>query len=293
MKVVRSFIGIVVLCSVSILFTACPGADDPEPTPNPPINNSGGISGGDNNGGSGNNSGDGSSTNSDQPDGYSNDRGSISYKIDDKTFKTVLVGGGSMGDFYMMQTEIPPGGHVLVIDGKEYCLDFNGDYIITKIELYCLLNDLRADTGLPWRLPTRDEWMYAAKGGKFSSQNSYSGSNSIDDVAWYKNNSSNKAHEVATKKANELELYDMSGNYAELCFNDTGNNPTDGYTELEKEADVDGDFYGGCWNDSASECTIVSYKKGSVTGKLKEGSDLREKYAVDARYVSVRLVYSR
>lgn len=155
-----------------------------------------------------------------------------------------------------------------------------------------LINNLRKKTGLPWRLPTRDEWQYAAKGGTKSLNYLYCGSNSIDDVAWYKGNSSNKPHEVARKKPNELGLYDMSGNYAELCYNDVRPSKYN-KTELESESDPDGDYYGGCWNDSASECTPSSYKEGTVDGKVRENININEANAVDGKYVTIRLVYSK
>jgi formylglycine-generating enzyme len=63
-----------------------------------------------------------------------------------------------------------------------------------------------------YRLPTRTEWRYAAAGGSKSQGFKYSGSHTPGEVAWYKDNSGEKTHAVATKKANELGLYDMSGN---------------------------------------------------------------------------------
>ena len=77
-----------------------------------------------------------------------------------------------------------------------------------------------------FRLPTEVEWEWFARGGEVALQDGtfnlkYAGSNNIDEVAWYSENSGKQTHDVGTKKANQLGLYDCIGNVWEWCY-DTG-----------------------------------------------------------------------
>lgn len=114
---------------------------------------------------------------------------------------------------------------------------------------YCLW--LNETTGLHYRLPTEAEWEYAAKGGKLSHNYVYSGSNNIDEVAWYEKNGMMQTHPVGQKKPNELGLYDMTGNVIEYTFDwydpkfyetKTGDNPFGPETGEKKVA------RGGGWH---------------------------------------------
>ena len=118
------------------------------------------------------------------------------------------------------------------------------------------LNDEgRAPKGWKFTLPTEAQWEYAARGGNKSRGYTYSGSNDIDDVAWYTSNSGSETHTVRQKKANELGLYDMSGNVWEWCL--------DGWIRYRSGAVTDpqgpqsGSYrvrHGGSWDRSAQHC---------------------------------------
>ena len=136
---------------------------------------------------------------------------------------------------------------------------FKGDNLpveqVSWNDCQIFINRLNSYTGRNFRLPTEAEWEFAARGGNHSRRYKYSGSNYIGDVAWYYRNSDNRTHPIGTKQANELGLYDMSGNVYEWCSDRYGsyssysqNNPT-GTTSGTGRV-----FRGGCWFHHAKGC---------------------------------------
>lgn len=116
-----------------------------------------------------------------------------------------------------------------------------------------------------YKIPTEEEWEYAARGGKEQDSFRYAGSDAADEVAWYKDNSSGDVHAVGQKKANRLGLYDMSGNVREWCWDSAFGG---------KRC-----LCGGSWSDDRDSCQVESDESALPEAK--------------SRSAGFRLLYSR
>ena len=114
------------------------------------------------------------------------------------------------------------------------------------------IKKLNKKTGKKYRLPTEEEWLYAANGGENRDQYEFSGSNDANEVAWYLQNSNKQSNAVGLKKPNSIGIYDMSGNVGEWCTYDYGRK----YIVL-----------GGSFVFSQKSCSLLEPSRISISDK--------------------------
>ena len=146
-----------------------------------------------------------------------------------------------------------------------------GDYPVVSVSWFdCqeFIKKLNSRTGMKFRLPTEAEWEYAARGGNRSKDYKYAGSDNLDEVGWYEDNSGGHTHPVGLKKPNELGLYDMSGNVYEWCQDRYGD-----YT-AEAQTNPTGSQSGKCGNRvlrGGSSWISARYCRVSYRGSFDPG----------------------
>jgi formylglycine-generating enzyme required for sulfatase activity len=190
------------------------------------------------------------------------------YQVTQKEYEEVM---GSNPSIFMGSTL--PVENISWFDALEYCNRLSLREGLTpayKIDIKRIdLNNLNRATRwlVTWnreangyRLPTEAEWEYAAKGGNGTPGDFiFPGTNDHAEVAWYSGNSGGNTHPVGEKAPNKLELYDMSGNVWEWCWDwygdytaTTPSNPTTAQTDpLGSSVGSHRVIRGGSWYDSA------------------------------------------
>ena len=185
--------------------------------------------------------------------GYFN-MGSYDGKPYEKPVHSVML-----SDFYIGRTEVTQIQWRGIMESDPPKLYFKGcdDCPVESVswdDVQKFIQKLNQKTGKTYRLPTEAEWEYAAKGGNKSYGYTYSGSNSVGEVAWYEVNSGSKTHPVGQKQSNELGLFDMSGNVWEWCSDNYGsdyyrNSPVS--NPQGPSSGADRMIRGGSWHDFA------------------------------------------
>jgi len=192
-------------------------------------------------------------------DGGEFDMGGDEYS-DEKPIHKVRLGGFYLGEFPVTQAV-----WLAVVDGNNPS-HFHGENrpveSVSWNDAQRFIERLNARTGQSFRLPTDAEWEYAARGGAWSEGFQYAGSDRLDEVGWYDENSYGETKPVGLKLSNELGLHDMSGNVWEWCH--------DWY---------DSDYYAACQAQG-----VVTNPEGPKEGEyrvLRGGSYFH--YAEDCR----------
>jgi formylglycine-generating enzyme required for sulfatase activity len=178
----------------------------------------------------------------------------------------------ALSDYYIGETEVTQAQWRAVVGNDPSELRFKGcdecpvDNVSWDNVQDFILKLNRSDDSIYYRLPTEAEWEYAARGGCYGKGYRYSGSNDPDEVAWYGNNADSKTHPVKGKKANELGIFDMSGNVWEWCSDWKGNYPSENLVNpTGPTKGIYRVYRGGSWGNNAGSCRMSS-RSGSGSG---------------------------
>lgn len=191
------------------------------------------------------------------PDGVGSDHERPQHKV-------------TLDGYWIAETEVTQGLWRAVMNGKDEGWttaygkgpDYPA-YYVTYNETIDFCKELNAKTNYKYNftLPTEAQWEYAARGGNKSNGYTYSGSNTLDNVAWYSHNSDWMAHVVKTKAANELGIYDMSGNVWEWCSDWYDGNYYENSPAKNPKGPSTGVIFvvrGGCRSDYDGYCRVAS-----------------------------------
>ena len=170
--------------------------------------------------------------------------------------RQVTVDGFYIGRYVVTQSQ-----WVSIMGNNPSRFSGGGSYPVDNvscIDALIFIDKLNEVTGKNFRLPNEDEWEFAARGGVHSQNYRYSGSNDINDVAWYDYNS-RTPQPVGSKAPNELGIYDMSGNVWEWCSNRSGPDQAGRFFRVKR---------GGDWNNWEVNCRVYMRRVGFESRRL-------------------------
>lgn len=209
----------------------------------------------------------------------------VSYTVNGVTFNMIKVDGGTfmmgapdsdteayslerpahqvtLSDYWIGETEVTEKlwKAVMQVDEVSYSMgDLYPMRFVTWDQCIDFAQRLSVLIGINFTLPTEAQWEFAARGGNLSHGYLYSGSNNLDEVAWYAGNSNNVLHEVATKTPNELGIYDMCGNIAEWCLDDIYDYTTEAQVDpTHPKTTVNNMLRSSAWDDVARDCRLTT-----------------------------------
>lgn len=173
----------------------------------------------------------------------------------------------TISDFYISKFEITQAEWVAIMDYNPSC--FLGHDLpvecVSWDDAQLFIKKINEKTGRSFRLPTQDEWEYAARGGKFANGGRIFGFDSLHTVSWMKDNSGETTHKVGILAPNALGLYDMIGNVHEWCnglydsvyyAQDSVMNKKYDYVNIRV-------FKGGSWASDSKHCRISNINYNS------------------------------
>ena len=209
----------------------------------------------------------------------------VSHTVNGVTFNMIKVDGGTfmmgapdsdteayslerpahqvtLSDYWIGETEVTEKlwKAVMQVDEVSYSMgDLYPVRYVTWDQCIEFAQRLSLLTGINFTLPTEAQWEFAARGGNLSHGYLYSGSNNLDEVAWYAGNSNNLLHEVATKAPNELGIYDMCGNIAEWCLDDIYNYTSEPQVDpTHPNVTINKMLRSSAWDDDARNCRLTT-----------------------------------